>query len=118
CAAAGREPACRAISAAVALAAPEAPMADPARLFSLEGRTALVTGASSGLGRYFAEVLHGAGARVVLAARRVDRTEAEAARLGERASSVAMDVTEEASILGAFDRIAERHGVCDVIVNN
>lgn len=93
-------------------------MADLTRLFSLEGRTALVTGASSGLGRYFAELLHEAGARVVLAARRVDRTEAEAARLGVRASAVAMDVADEASIVGAFDRIAERVGVCDVIVNN
>src|SRR5205823_1040679 len=38
--------------------------------------------------------------------------------LGERASAVAMDVADEASILGAFDRIAERGAVCDVIVNN
>lgn len=93
-------------------------MADFARLFSLEGRTALVTGASSGFGRYFAGVLHDAGARVVLAARRADRIEAEAARLGERALAVPLDVADEASIVGAFDRIAERVGVCDVIVNN
>ena len=93
-------------------------MADLAHLFSLEGRTVLITGASSGLGRYFAEVLHDAGAQVVLAARRGDRIEAEAARLGQRASAVAMNVADEASIVGAFDRIAERVGVCDVIVNN
>lgn len=70
-------------------------MPDLARLFSIEGRTALVTGASSGLGRYFAGVLHDAGTRVVLAARRLDRIEAEAARLGQRAVAVAMDVAEE-----------------------
>lgn len=93
-------------------------MAELARLFSLDGRTALITGASSGLGRYFAEVLHEAGARVVLAARRVDRIEADATRLGERAAAVPMDVAEEASVAAGFERIAERIGVCDVIVNN
>lgn len=93
-------------------------MAELARLFSLEGHTALVTGASSGLGRYFAGVLHEAGARVVLAARRTDRIEAEAARLGERASAVALDVADEAAITGAFERIGELVGVCDVIINN
>ena len=93
-------------------------MADFSRLFSMQGRTALVTGASSGLGRYFASVLHAAGARVVLAARRLDRTEAEAARLGERAHAAAIDVADEASIAAAFDRIAETAGVCDVVVNN
>jgi NAD(P)-dependent dehydrogenase (short-subunit alcohol dehydrogenase family) len=93
-------------------------MAELARLFSLDGRTALVTGASSGLGRYFAGVLHEAGARVVLAARRRDRIEAEAARLGERAHAVAMDVADEASVLAAFDRVADLAGACDVLVNN
>jgi len=93
-------------------------MPDLPALFWLDGRLALVTGASGGLGLYFANVLHAAGARVVLAARRVERVEAEAARLGERAHAVAMDVADEASIIGAFDRIAERDGVCDVIVNN
>ncbi|MBV9757387.1 MAG: SDR family oxidoreductase [Alphaproteobacteria bacterium] len=93
-------------------------MPDLDRLFAMEGRTALVTGASSGLGRYFAGVLHEAGARVVLAARRRDRIEAEAARLGERAHAVAMDVADEASVLAAFDRIGELAGVCDVLINN
>jgi NAD(P)-dependent dehydrogenase (short-subunit alcohol dehydrogenase family) len=87
-------------------------------LFSLEGRVALVTGASSGLGRHFARVLHEAGATVVLAARRVDRIEAEAARLGERAHAMAMDVADEASIAAGFERIAGTVPPCDVIVNN
>lgn len=91
---------------------------DASRLFSLDGRVALVTGASSGLGRHFASVLHGAGATVVLAARRVDRIEAEAARLGERAHAVAMDVTDEASIRAGFERAAESLPPFDVVVNN
>jgi NAD(P)-dependent dehydrogenase (short-subunit alcohol dehydrogenase family) len=86
--------------------------------FSLDGRTALVTGASSGLGQHFARVLHAAGATVVLAARRVDRIEAEAARLNERASALAMDVTDEASILAGFELLAANGTVCDVVVNN
>jgi NAD(P)-dependent dehydrogenase (short-subunit alcohol dehydrogenase family) len=87
-------------------------------LFSLDGRVALVTGASSGLGQHFARVLHGAGATVVLAARRVDRIEAEAARLGERAHAVAMDVSDEASIAAGFEKIAETLPAPDVVVNN
>ena len=86
--------------------------------FSLDGRTALVTGASSGLGQHFARVLHAAGASVVLAARRVDRIEAEAARLGKRALAIAMDVTDETSIAGAFELLAAKDTVCDVVVNN
>ena len=51
--------------------------------FRLDGRVAIVTGASSGLGARFAQVLHAAGATVVLAARRVDRLDALVAELGE-----------------------------------
>jgi NAD(P)-dependent dehydrogenase (short-subunit alcohol dehydrogenase family) len=87
-------------------------------LFSLDGRVALVTGASSGLGRHFAGVLHAAGATVVLAARRVDRIEAEAAKLGDRARAIPMDVSDEASIAAGFERLAADGVLCDVIVNN
>ena len=87
-------------------------------LFSLDGRVALVTGASSGLGRHFAQVLHDAGATVVLAARRTDRIEADAARLGERARALTMDVTDEASIAAGFEQLAADGLLCDVIVNN
>jgi NAD(P)-dependent dehydrogenase (short-subunit alcohol dehydrogenase family) len=92
--------------------------ADVTPNFGLAGRIALVTGASSGLGRHFARVLHAAGATVVLAARRVDRIEAEAARLGERAHALAMDVTDEASIVAGFDRLAATDSLCDIVVNN
>ena len=83
-------------------------------IFSLEGSTAFVTGASGALGAHFARVLHGAGARVVLAARRVEACAALAAELGEGASAVALDVADEASIAAAFDAA----GPCDIIVNN
>ena len=87
-------------------------------LFSLDGRVALVTGASSGLGRHFAHVLHEAGATVVLAARRTDRIEADATRLGDRARALTMDVTDEASITAGFEQLAKDGVLCDVVVNN
>ncbi|GAC1590733.1 MAG: SDR family oxidoreductase [Candidatus Velthaea sp.] len=93
-------------------------MPDVASLFSLDGRTALITGASGGLGQHFARILHAAGATVVLAARRVERIDAEAARLGTRAFALPMDVADEASIVDGFERIAQAVGTCDIIVNN
>lgn len=91
-------------------------------LFSLTNRTALVTGASSGLGRHFAQVLARAGATVVVAARRMDRLEEVAARIAEdegHALPVEMDVTSDASVSGAFSKIREALGrPCDIVVNN
>lgn len=84
---------------------------------TLAGRTAIVTGASSGLGARFATVLAGAGAEVVAAARRVDRLEALAAG-HPRIHAVACDVTDD----GERDRLVtttlERFGRVDVCVNN
>ena len=93
-------------------------MTDVSRFLSLEGRTALVTGASSGLGLHFARILHDAGATVVLAARRTERLQAEATRLGARALAIEMDVADEASISRGFERIDGSLGICDIIVNN
>ena len=91
-------------------------------MFKMNGKTAMVTGASSGLGRHFASVLSEAGAHVVLAARRMDRLEDIAAAIekrGGKALPVEMDVTDEASVTGAFSEIAEALGrPCDVLVNN
>ncbi|MHA7900588.1 MAG: SDR family NAD(P)-dependent oxidoreductase [Henriciella sp.] len=90
--------------------------------FDLTGRVALVTGASSGLGRHFAKVLSAAGAKVVLAARRVDRLEALASEIeaaGGEALAVAMDVTKADTIQAGLDATIERFGgPADVIVNN
>ena len=88
-------------------------------LLDLSGRSAVVTGASSGLGARFARVLVEHGARVVLAARREERIAALAAELGEdRAVAVPTDVTDEASLRHAVDTAVERFGGLDVMVNN
>ena len=91
-------------------------------VFSLANRTALVTGASSGLGEHFAHVLAQAGASVVIAARRLDRLEAVAADIrskGGEAVAVEMDVTQEASVAEAFVSIQAKLGrPCDIVINN
>jgi len=85
---------------------------------TLDGKTALVTGASSGLGRHFARLLAAKGAAVVLAARRreaLDEACAEIARDGGTASAVALDVTDPASVAAAF---AAMGAAPDIVVNN
>jgi len=89
--------------------------------FRLDGRTALVTGASSGLGRHFARTLAAAGAAVAVAARRADKLEtlvAEITAEGGQARAVALDVTDVTSVRAAFDAIAAWRGAPGVIVNN
>ena len=89
--------------------------------FSLHGKTALVTGASSGLGRHFARVLAEAGAKVALAARRLDRLrqlEADIRGKGGEAAAVALDVTDRQSITSAFDAAEAALGPVTVLVNN
>lgn len=86
--------------------------------FDLSGRTALITGASSGLGAHFAEIFVAAGAQVVIGARRVDRVEALAARLGDKALPVAIDVTDEGSIAAAFDAAEAHFGTVDTVIAN
>ncbi|MEG0247908.1 MAG: SDR family NAD(P)-dependent oxidoreductase, partial [Pseudomonas sp.] len=89
--------------------------------FSLAGKTVLVTGASSGLGAHFARLAQAAGARVVLAARRVERLQALVEQLhaqGGEALAVALDVTRRDSVEQAFDQAEARFGVVDVIINN
>lgn len=94
-------------------------MIDINGLFGLAGSTALVTGASGALGAHFARVLHAAGARVVLAARRVEALEALAAELGTGATAVPLDVAKPESVAAAFEAAEAAFGVpCDIIVNN
>lgn len=94
---------------------------DPLEWFRLDGRIALVTGASSGIGAALAEGLAGAGARVALAARRTDRTQALAETIrasGGQAVSIPLDVTSVDSIRRAFDEVESSLGLPTIVVNN
>ncbi|MFZ4651632.1 MAG: SDR family oxidoreductase [Rubrivivax sp.] len=87
----------------------------------LSGRVAFVTGASSGLGAQFARTLAGAGAAVVLAARRVERLKALRAEIeaaGGDAHVVELDVTDPDSIKSAVAHAETEMGTIDILVNN
>ena len=89
--------------------------------FSVEGRTAIVTGASSGLGAHFARVLAGAGANVVVAARREDQLAQVAKEIeadGGTALVVRCDVGEPSSVKDMVGAAFERFGTVDILVNN
>ncbi|WP_159983111.1 MULTISPECIES: SDR family NAD(P)-dependent oxidoreductase [unclassified Novosphingobium] len=86
--------------------------------FSLEGRTTLIAGASSGIGAGFARCIAAAGGRVVLGARRLERMEALADEIGGQALAVPLDVTDEASVIAAFDRAEAHFGTVHGIVAN
>lgn len=84
----------------------------------LNGKTALVTGASSGLGKHFATVLASQGVHVVLAARKEETLRNECATISEaggKASFVVMDVTSPTSVEQAFEAAAKSF---DIIINN
>jgi NAD(P)-dependent dehydrogenase (short-subunit alcohol dehydrogenase family) len=90
-------------------------------LFRLDGRVAIVTGASSGLGVAFARALAQAGADLVLAARRADRlddTRLMVNDLGRRAIAVPTDVTDPAACSALVDRAVADLGRVDILVNN
>lgn len=87
----------------------------------LAGRVAVVTGASSGLGRRFAHVLSDAGAAVALMARRTDRLAAEVAAIeakGGKAVAIPLDVEDVAAIGPAFDAAQDALGPMSILVNN
>jgi len=92
----------------------------PLDRFRLDGRTALVTGASSGLGAHFAQLLASVGARVALAARRTDKLQQQVDSIvsaGGQARAVALDVTDGASVARCFDELAS-WGAPDIVINN
>jgi NAD(P)-dependent dehydrogenase (short-subunit alcohol dehydrogenase family) len=88
-----------------------------AGLFDLSGRTAIVTGASSGLGRRFARVLAGAGATVFAAARRIDRL-AEVAATNPAIRPVVCDVARLEDLGALVEQASAASGRIDVLVNN
>ncbi|MBT5387905.1 MAG: SDR family NAD(P)-dependent oxidoreductase [Porticoccaceae bacterium] len=87
----------------------------------MSGKVAMVTGASSGFGVHFAKIMAARGAKVVVAARRVERLEALVAEIkadGGEALAVAMDVTDSASIIAAFDQAEAAFGTVTMLANN
>jgi hypothetical protein len=90
---------------------------DPLQSFRLDGKVAIVTGASAGLGARFARVLDAAGARVVLAARRVDRMEALATELRD-AHVIACDLAEDGAPASLLAATLAHYGRIDILVNN
>ncbi|MFE3035903.1 SDR family oxidoreductase [Streptomyces canus] len=88
---------------------------------NLAGRTAVVTGAASGIGEATAVLLAGQGARVALLARRGERLEAVAGKIradGGQALAVVADVTDDASVAAAVERVHAEYGAVDLVVNN
>ncbi len=93
-------------------------MADPRDLFDLSGRVAVVTGASSGLGRRAAQVLSWAGARVVAVARREDKLRELVSGLeDDRASFVVSDVADRGQLPSLIQKISEPFGAPDIVVH-
>ncbi|KAB2882169.1 MAG: SDR family oxidoreductase [Pseudorhodoplanes sp.] len=92
-----------------------------ADMFDLKGEVALVTGASSGLGLRFAEVLAANGARVVLVARRAERLRALREKIeaaGGKAATVEADVLDRRAMTQAFDAAEKAFGTVSILVNN
>jgi 3-oxoacyl-[acyl-carrier protein] reductase len=92
-----------------------------ADMFSLKGRVALVTGASSGLGVQFARALAENGAALALVARRADRLKAlkdEIEKMGGKAIAIEADVTDRAAMTRAFDAAEKAFGTVTILVNN
>jgi gluconate 5-dehydrogenase len=90
-------------------------------LFSLEGKVALVTGASSGLGVAFTRGLARAGADVVVSARRqelIDQTAEMVRSYGGKALALSADITDETAFEGVFERAVQEFGKLDILVNN
>jgi 3-oxoacyl-[acyl-carrier protein] reductase len=87
-------------------------------MFDLTGKTALVTGASGGIGSAIAKALHGAGATVAISGTRVEPLEALAAELGERVHVLPCNLSDAAAVEALPKQAAEAMGSVDILVNN
>ena len=90
-------------------------------IFSVKDKTIIVTGASSGLGAAFGEILASRGAKVILAARRIEKLEKLQSKLSEKgltATSIQCDVTSSDDVSNLFIKTEQKFGNIDVVVNN
>ncbi|UWQ79019.1 SDR family oxidoreductase [Leisingera sp. S132] len=92
-------------------------MADPRALFDLSGRTACITGASSGLGRQAAIALAAAGAQVVAVARRAEALESLCAEIGPAAAYAAADVADSSGLEALRQAVSAPFGAPDILVH-
>jgi 3-oxoacyl-[acyl-carrier protein] reductase len=87
-------------------------------MFSLEGKNALVTGATGGIGEAIARALHGQGATVSLSGTRAEKLEALAADLGERAFVTPANLSDREAVMALLPSAEEKMGSVDILVNN
>jgi len=92
--------------------------ADRKQMRTLEGKVAVITGSTSGIGARTAEVFVAEGAKVVIVGRREDRGEAFARKLGDAASFIRTDVSVEADVKAMIDHAVDRFGRLDCLMNN
>lgn len=87
-------------------------------MFSLEGKNALVTGATGGIGESIARALHAQGATVSLSGTRAEKLEALAADLGERAFVTSANLSDREAVMALLPAAEEKMGSVDILVNN
>ncbi len=88
------------------------------KMQDLDGKVAVITGASSGIGAATARLLAAEGVHIVLAARRRDRIEALAAELGNQATAIETDVSDNSQVEWLFAQVEETFGGLDLLLNN
>ncbi len=91
---------------------------DSTSIFRLDGKVAIVTGASSGIGAHLAHVLANAGAQVVLAARRQEKLDSVVSDIGPAATGFQCDVTKDSDLQALVDFAVEKFNRIDICVNN
>src|SRR5437016_3048513 len=91
----------------------------PGGIMTLDGRVAIITGASRGIGLAIATRFHQAGARVGLCARSADQLKHHEQAMGtDRVLTIEMDVRDSASVAAGIERLTDRFGDIDIVVNN